>query len=63
MAKRQNKGTVVYEYLEVFGVELNQRFGGEQTTKDILRHLVERGLVDPKRLMRAIEHILLWTYL
>jgi hypothetical protein len=38
MAKRQNKGTVVYEYLEVFGAELHQRFGGEQTTKDILRH-------------------------
>ena len=50
MAKRQNKGTVVYEYLEVFAVELHQRFGGEQTTKDILRHLVERGIVDPKRL-------------
>ena len=39
MSKRKNKG-----------LELKKRFGDDPTTKDILRHLVERGMVEPKRL-------------
>lgn len=50
MTKKQNKVDVVYDYMELLGVEIEMRFGGEPTPKDILRHLIERGMVHPKRL-------------
>ena len=50
MSKRQNKVDVVYDYLELLDVEITKRFGETATQKDILRHLVERGMVEPKRL-------------
>jgi|TARA_R110002073_G_scaffold310482_2_gene481223 hypothetical protein len=50
MTKKQNKVDVVYDYIELLGAEITMRFGEEATSKDILRHLVERGIVHPKRL-------------
>ena len=46
---RQNKEKIVYEYLDVCELEIKKRWF-EPTTKDILRHLIERGIVEPKRL-------------
>ena len=51
MPKRKgNKPQIIYEYIEVLAVELNKRFGDQANTKDILGHLVERGMVEKKRL-------------
>jgi hypothetical protein len=50
MSKRKNKGLVVIEYLDVLEKELKKRFGDDPTTKDIIRHLVEKGMIEPKRL-------------
>ena len=50
MGKTKNKVDVVYDYIELLGVEIKNRFGEDPTPKDILRHLVERGMVQPKRL-------------
>jgi len=50
MTKKQNKVDVVYDYIELLEAEITMRFGGEATSKDVLRHLVERGMVHPKRL-------------
>tara|TARA_R100000329_G_scaffold151251_2_gene146617 strand:- start:2625 stop:2945 length:321 start_codon:yes stop_codon:yes gene_type:complete len=50
MSKRKNKGLVVIEYLDVLEKELKKRFGDDPTTKDIVRHLVEKGMIEPKRL-------------
>lgn len=47
--ERQNKVDVVYDYIELVGVELEKRFGENPTSKDIVRHLVERGVIEPKR--------------
>jgi hypothetical protein len=40
----------VYDYLDLMSVEVLKRFGETATNKDILKHLVERGIVDPRRL-------------
>tara|TARA_R100000388_G_scaffold8971_1_gene8025 strand:+ start:786 stop:1115 length:330 start_codon:yes stop_codon:yes gene_type:complete len=51
VAKKQgNKPEVVYEYIETLSQELYKRFGDNPTTKDVLGHLVERGMVEKKRL-------------
>jgi len=50
MSKRQNKVDVVFDYLELLDIEIFKRFGETATSKDILKHLVERGMVEPKRL-------------
>ena len=50
MSKRQNKVDVVYDYLELLDIEISKGFGETATKKDILKHLVERGMVEPKRL-------------
>ena len=50
MSKRQNKVDVVYDYLELLNIEISKRIGETATTQDILKHLVERGMVEPKRL-------------
>ena len=49
MASRQNKIDVVLEYIDIAEVEILKRWH-EPTAKDILRHLIERGIVEPKRL-------------
>jgi len=46
---RQNKAEVVYQYIQVAEKEISKRWH-EPTVMDILRHLTERGIVDPKRL-------------
>jgi|TARA_R110000822_G_scaffold173823_1_gene313426 hypothetical protein len=50
MSKNPNKINVVYDYLDLMSVEVLKRFGETATNKDILKHLVERGIVDPRRL-------------
>ena len=47
--KRQNKVDVVRDFIEIAGIELENRFGGNATCKDIIKHFVERGVIDPKR--------------
>ena len=47
--ERQNKIDVVYDYIEIVGFELERRFGESPTCKDMIRHLVERGMIEPKR--------------
>ena len=47
--ERQNKIDVVYDYIEIVGFELERRFGESPTCKDMIRHLVERGMIEPRR--------------
>ena len=47
---RQNKVDVVFDFIEIAGSELEKRFGESPTSKDIIRHLAERGLIEPKRI-------------
>jgi len=50
MSKKPNKVDVVFDYLELMKLEINKRFGETATKKDILKHLIERGMIDPRRL-------------
>tara|TARA_R110000796_G_scaffold138490_1_gene254577 strand:+ start:273 stop:632 length:360 start_codon:yes stop_codon:yes gene_type:complete len=50
MSKKPNKVDVVCDYLELMSIEVLKRFGETATNKDILRHLIERGMIDPRRL-------------
>ena len=47
---RQNKVDVVFDFIEIAGTELEKRFGESPTCKDMMRHLAERGLIEPKRI-------------
>lgn len=47
MAKRQNDIEVVEEYLEILNKEVSLRFG-DPTSKDTIRHLIEKGIINPK---------------
>jgi len=47
--QRQNNVDIVYDYIETVGVELEKRFGDSPTCKDMIRHLVEKGIIEPKR--------------
>ena len=47
---RQNKVDVVFDFIEIAGNELENRFGVSPTSKDIIRHLAEKGLIEPKRI-------------
>ena len=47
--ERQNKIDVVYAYIEIVGFELERRCGESPTCKDMIRHLVERGMIEPRR--------------
>lgn len=47
---RQNKVAVVFDFIETAGNELEKRFGDSPTSKDIIRHLAEKGLIEPKRI-------------
>ena len=49
MASRQNKVDVVYDYIDLAQTEIIKRWN-DPTTKDILKHLIEKGIVEPKRL-------------
>ena len=48
MARRQNSIKVVDEYLELLEAEVKLRFGDDPTVKDTIRHLVEKGVINPK---------------
>ena len=48
--QRQNKLDVVKDFVETAGGMLEKRFGLHPTCKDIVRHFVERGVIEPKRL-------------
>ena len=48
--QRQNKIDVVKDFIEITGISLEKRFGFSPTCKDIVRHFVEKGIIDPKRL-------------
>ena len=50
MAQRENRVDVISEYIDLLKKELDVRFGINPTTKDILAHLIERGMIEPKRL-------------
>tara|TARA_R110000824_G_scaffold71291_6_gene182604 strand:+ start:155 stop:487 length:333 start_codon:yes stop_codon:yes gene_type:complete len=47
---RQNKVDIVFDFIETAGNELEKRFGDSPTSKDIIRHLSEKGLIEPKRI-------------
>ena len=49
MAERQNKIEVVYEYLELMEKEVTLRIPDNATIKDTILHLLERGLIPPKK--------------
>jgi|TARA_Y100001973_G_C5189616_1_gene330093 hypothetical protein len=46
---RQNKKEIVYEYIKIAEKEISKRWH-EPTLQDMLRHLIEKGIVEPKRL-------------
>jgi hypothetical protein len=46
---RKNSTEIAYEYIKVAEKEISKRWF-EPTLVDILRHLIERGVVEPKRL-------------
>ena len=50
MAKRQNKLDIVYEFIDKLEEQIVIRLSDEATIKDIVRHLCEYGLIEPKRL-------------
>ena len=49
MANRQNTIEVVYEYLELMEKEITLRIPEDATIKDTILHLLERGLIPPKK--------------
>ena len=50
MAQRENKTDIITEYIDLLYNELKSRFGNEPQIKDMLSHLIERGMIEPKRL-------------
>ncbi len=48
--QKQNKIDVVKDFIEIIGTALEKRFGMHPTSKDIVRHFVERGIIDPRRI-------------
>ena len=50
MAQRENKVDIITEYIDLLYNELKIRFGDEPQIKDMLSHLIERGMIEPKRL-------------
>jgi len=49
MAERQNKIDIVYEYLDLMEREITVRIPDNPTIKDTILHLLERGLIPPKK--------------
>jgi hypothetical protein len=50
MAIRQNKEVVVAEFLELMYKDIKTKFSDDAGIKNVVYHLVEIGLVEPKRL-------------
>ena len=50
MAKRQNDIDIVYEFMDMIEDQIVLRFSAQATIKDIIRHLSEYGIIEPKRL-------------
>ena len=50
MAFKQNKEEVVLEFIELIYKEVRKKYSEEAGIKNVLYHLVERGLIDAKRL-------------
>ena len=50
MAIRQNKMDVVSEFLELIYQEIKSKYSEEAGIKNVVYHLVEKGIVEPKRL-------------
>ena len=50
MSKKQNKGSVVVDFVETSTQDLHNRFGFRPTPKDIVYHFVENGIIDPVNL-------------
>ena len=48
--QKQNKIDVVKDFIEIAGGTLEKRFGLYPTCKDIVKHFVEKGIIEPKRL-------------
>ena len=48
--QKQNKVDVVKDFIEIAGNALEKRFGLQPTCKDVVRHFVERGIIEPNRL-------------
>ena len=51
MAIRQNKEEVVAEFLELMYKDIKTKFSDDAGIKNVVYHLVEIGLVEPKRFM------------
>ena len=49
MAERQNKVEIIYEYLDLMEEEVSIRIPDSPTIKDTILHLLERGLIPPKK--------------
>ena len=49
MAERQNKINIVYEYLDLMEKEVTLKIPDNATIKDTILHLLERGLIPPKK--------------
>lgn len=49
MAQRQNDIEIVYEYLDLMEKEITLRIPENATIKDTMLHLLERGLIPPKK--------------
>tara|TARA_R110002051_G_C8484223_1_gene462131 strand:+ start:259 stop:582 length:324 start_codon:yes stop_codon:yes gene_type:complete len=49
MAERQNKIEIVYEYLDLMDKEISIRIPNKPTIKDTILHLLEKGLIPPKK--------------
>lgn len=47
MAKKQNSIEVAEEYMDILDLEVKKRFI-EPTSKDTIRHLIEKGIIAPK---------------
>jgi hypothetical protein len=49
MAERQNKIEIIYEYLDLIEKQVTLRIPEDATIKDTVLHLLERGLIPPKK--------------
>ena len=49
MAQRQNDIEIVYEYLDLMEKEITLRIPENATIKDTMLHLLERGLIPPRK--------------
>ena len=43
--QKQNNIDVVFDFIEVLGNELEKKIGDHPTSKDMVRHLIERGVI------------------